>query len=368
MADEAQNVSRDWRHVASLDPRNRKRQRLAISLIGLAMLVLIGILVAGYTVIFVLPSRQVVARVGEVEYTRGDMMTLMRVKQKTIEALGGQFAAGTDIFLTLQLIVENEIVAQAAPRFGITVSDALIDAQIRGLLARSGQVSLLEMSDQAEREFRERYNRLLNSIQLSEKEHRALVRRGLLRELFKEFIGESVPLLAEHVRLHRVIGSLEEEADIMRVKLKDALDGVDDPETRRSIFKEIARELSQDTQEVLRRGGDLGWVPRGVNLDYEDSFFDLEVGELSDPVQKIDDPTDYYFFMVSERAPARELSPASRDALKVRALQDWLNEERKNYDVWSKFDSFIYNWMIEQLKLTSSSTPEGRTSDNPLGF
>ena len=76
----------------------------------------------------------------------------------------------------------------------------------------------------------------------------------------------------------------------------------------------------------------------------------------------------YYFFMVSERAPARELSPASRDALKVRALQDWLNEERKNYDVWSKFDSYIYNWMIEQLQLTTSSTPEARTSDNPLGF
>ena len=73
-----------------------------------------------------------------------------------------------------------------------------------------------------------------------------------------------------------------------------------------------------------------------------------------------------YFFIVSERAEARELDPEDLDALKTAALQTWINEQRAKFDVYSNFDSEIYAWMLEQLGL-SAAPQEEEEPQQPLG-
>ncbi|MCH8062951.1 MAG: hypothetical protein IH861_10660 [Chloroflexi bacterium] len=112
-------------------------------------------------------------------------------------------------------------------------------------------------------------------------------------------------------------------------------------------------------------------MPEGIIPDYDDIIFGssynspLEIGKLSDPVRNQDDSQQLFIFMVSERNAARELSPASKDALKTRALTDWLNDQRADYDVYAVMNSDIYNWVIKQLGISSTITPTP-APPNPL--
>ena len=372
MVDEARKVPSKRarigrRHSVSQSPQDRRKRRLALAVIGLFLLIITGVLVAGYVFIFVLPPRQLVVRVDNTEYTRGDMVKLLRVTQKRIETLGGRFDLGTDIFRELQNLIEIEIIAQSAPRYGVTVSAEEIDAGISDLLLPGVDPAAQASSLDLQREFRERYKQFLNEIQLDEGEFRDLIRRSILREKFRQFIGESVPNVTEQVHLHRIIVSVEDEVDIMLVKYKDLSSDSTDAEALQEAFKLVVREFSRDFPEIVRQGGDLGWVPRGRYTDNEDSFFDLQVGELSDPVRSTEDERQIFFFMISERELARELDLQNKEILKTRALQDWINEERGNHDVFAVFNSEIYDWIVDQLQITSSRTPVPQ-ADSPFGL
>ena len=225
-------VRRDRRHRA-VERRDLRKQRLAFALIGLSLLIIAGIIVAGYVITFVLPPRQVVVRVDDVEYTRADIVKLLRARQRGIEYLGDQLNAGTDIIRAVQLLVENEIIARSAPKFGISVSDKEVDAERRRLLALGTDQSSGQDSDQAQREFKERYKAYLTTIQMDDAAHRQLIENGLLREKLRQYLGESVPLVTEQVRLHRIVMSPEDKIEVMRAKFNEAVGDTTAPERLR---------------------------------------------------------------------------------------------------------------------------------------
>ena len=336
----------------------RRRQRLAVAIVGALVLIVTGILVTGYVIFFVFPHRQQAIRVNDVSYTRGDVVKILRLRQATTQASGGQFDPSEDVFVALQLIIENEIIAQTAPRLGISTTRQQIDDRIRSIMAPSEFESLGKDEAQIDREFRERYRNYLNTTQVSESEHRDLVRKAILREKVRQLIGDQVPVIAEQGHVHRIVMAQEDEVDIMQTKLQDAISDDKSPENIQAAFEAVFREFSRDTQ-TIRDKGDLGWLPLGVYEEYERSFFDLEVGELSTAVPNRDNRSQIIFFMVSERSGTRALDPASVDILKTGALQEWLNEERANHDIDSAFDSTNYAWMVEQLRISARviSTP-----------
>jgi parvulin-like peptidyl-prolyl isomerase len=368
VVEEAREIPRgrvDRRRLMAQRPENPRARRVAIGIISFLVVLVLGLLVAGYVVVFVRPPSELVVRVNEVTYSRGDMVKLLRVRQQGVEFLGGKFNAGTDIFQALQQIVENEIIAQAAPRLGLSVSDAEVDRDIRSLLSSS---PVGKTDDQLEKEFRERFGSYLNQIQISESENRDHVRRALLRARLQQYVGESVPSVAEQVHVYRLVVDPTDELDIIRTRYEDAKGVSSDPITLARAFMEIVREFSRDDPEIIRRGGDLGWMPKGVLKDYDYLFFDRPAGELSEETSDVANlQGQLLLFMVSERQDARVVDRRGLEALKSNALQGWLNQERKNNDVYSVFDSEIYDWMIKQLRLTTTSTPEPQTS-SPFGL
>ncbi len=326
-------------------------------IIGAMLVALAGVVVAGYVIIFVLPPQQLIVRVNDVSYSRGDMVKLLRLRQRTMELSDSQgMRTSDDVFEALQLIVENEVIAQAAPSDGIAVSREEIDNAIRNSMAPTENESIGKSSDQIEREYRERYRQFLNQSQVSEAEHRDLVRKAILREKYRQFLSDKVPAVAAQVYLHRIALGPNDEIDIMQTKLADLIGDNKSPEHIREVVRVIAREFSSDP-ETYQSAGELGWAPLGIYEDYESKFWDLELGKISDPTPNVDNPQSIYFFIVSERSESREVSRRNRESLKTRALQEWVNAERRNHDVYAKFNSDIYSWFIEQVRISSSITP-----------
>ena len=56
----------------------KKRQRLIISSMTISVLIVIFVFVIGYIIAFVMPPRQLVVRVNDIEYTRGDVLSKRR--------------------------------------------------------------------------------------------------------------------------------------------------------------------------------------------------------------------------------------------------------------------------------------------------
>ncbi len=345
----------DRRRAVVQQPRFRLRQKITFITLALSIAAILGIFIVGYIIAFVLPPRELVVRVNDVEYHRGDLVELVRINQKTAEFFGGTFDASSSVFESLQMIVEKEIILQSAPSHGITVSEAEVDAQIDSVMRPSSNFESGKSDEQIDRETRERYSSYLNTIQIDESTHRDIVRRTMARERFRQYIGDSVPFVAEQVRVHRLIMPALGEIDIMKVKFEDATRDAKTPQDLAVAYSKVVREFSSDTPATLRRGGDLGWIAEGVIPEYERDFFYLEPGEISEPVKNKENANQAIFFMISERHMAQELSAGVRDELKTRALQEWVNKERKNYEVYAVFNSDIYSWIFKQLRLSSTA-------------
>ena len=363
----SRTARRDWRLQASERPEDLRRQRLLLAVASVLVLGIAGILIAGFVIVFVLPTKEDVVRVNDARYSRGDMVKIVRVSQTAANLIGQTFDATNDIFAILQRLVENEIIAQTAPGMGITVTEEEVYADVRLSLEPRGSAAVGKDAGQIQREFQERYGSYLNTIQMSESEHRKLVRQRLLRIRFRQFVGDTVPTVNEHVHLYRLAMPGTGEVAIMETKFKDAVGDSTDPEPLRLAFKELSKEFSQDGDTVLRNGGEIGWVPRDIFPRMEHAFFGLQPGELSEPTPNVDNVQQLFFFMISERDLARKVAPGHLERLKEEALQNWLNNERGEHDIFVTFNQEIYFWMIEQLGITSKVTPVPQP-DGPPGF
>ena len=248
--------------------------------------------------------------------------------------------AGADPFEMLEALTNELLIRIAAPQYVDEVSPEDIDQELR-------RIARGESETISESEFKEWYRQLLNEIDLSDSEYREYVATGLLANRFHEYLAERVPTVAEQVHLHAILLETYEDAEEIRARWEAGED-----------FADLAREVSVDEQSG-EKGGDLGWLPRGVLVPgFDQVVFSLTIGEVSEPRAYVSDPTSteifYYLLMVSERADAREVDEDSLQILKAGVLEDWLLAEIKLHEVdWrglkNGFDDYTYRWI--QLEL-----------------
>ena len=351
MSNSSKNQYTDKRHVAAQDPKIKKRNKfLYIGILSITIM-FTQVLSTGYILRYVVPQEKVIVQVGESKFKRSDMLKMLRVKQKNAEMIGSTIKSSEEIFKALQNMIENEIIDQVAPSLGISVSQDQLDIYIRDVFMPKYDSDESPDPVQIEREFREIFNNYLNSVGLTENEYRKFTRWSMLREQMRQFVGESVPTVAEQVYLHRLMVMPDDEIDIMKKKFNDGVP-----------FEYIVREFSKDNEEVIRRGGEIGWVPKGIFPEYDYIIFDLEPNLLSLESQSIKNPPLLYFFMVSEKDPARKIAIAELEQLKTKALNDWLNTKRKEFNVKATFNSEVHGWLSKQLQVSSLEKPEEKKS------
>ena len=67
--------------------------------VGVAIFLILAVFAVGYVIAFVLPPRELVVRVNDVKYTRGDLVELVRIKQRGAEFAGGSIDSSTNLTL-----------------------------------------------------------------------------------------------------------------------------------------------------------------------------------------------------------------------------------------------------------------------------
>ncbi len=161
-------------------------------------------------------------------------------------------------------------------------------------------------------------NVLSEQVGIDEARYREIIQTSLLREKVQEAIGAEAPTEAEQARARHILVETEEEAQQVVGRLEAGED-----------FGELAQELSLDTFSGAE-GGDLGFVTRGRFVEpVDEAVFSLPIGEISTPIQ-----SDFGWHIVEVlEKEVRELSPADYSRSQTLAYQDWLTEARAAADI-----------------------------------
>ncbi len=213
----------------------------------------------------------------------------------------GRAAAGADASdcpgVTLDVLIEQLVVEQAAGAAGVSVTDAEVAATLEKI---SGDLDGSEA-----------LAAWLEQNLYTEDQFRAALRRDLLRAKMAQQVTAQIDDRAEQVHAREILVADEVSAQTLLEKIQDGAD-----------FATLATAYSLDASS-RPAGGDLGWFPRGLLTvpEVEAAAFNLQPGELSEVIHSA---LGYHIVEVLERQPARPLTPGALQALRERTFALWL--------------------------------------------
>ena len=243
-----------------------------------------------------------------------------------------------DVHATMTTITEEELIRQAAQRYGIEVNPGEIDALLREM-ARGENETI------SESEFEAWYRNILNETKLSDAEYRDWLAVILLADRINDILVESVPTAAEQVHLYIIVLPSPEDAEEALARIEEGED-----------FSELARELSID-EETAEQGGDAGWWPwgGGLHLNVQYYAFTLEIGEVSDITILDEDAGTSAICMITEKQSVREIEEDKLETIKSGVFEQWLYNEKETADIqWfsldgGAFDTYTMQWISLQV-------------------
>jgi parvulin-like peptidyl-prolyl isomerase len=205
----------------------------------------------------------------------------------------------------LDLLIENELIRQAAVARGISVSEEQIDAEVTAVVEEFGQ---------------EYFDSWLQTNYYTLDEFREETRLGLLTDQLLPQVLDAVPTSAEQVHARHILVNSEGEAETVLTRLQNGED-----------FAALAAEYSVDVT-TKDQGGDLGWFPRGGLLvpEVEDAAFSLQVNEVSGVIASA---WGYHIVQTLEFDPNREIDQETQQRLRQEAVQRWLESLRGAADI-----------------------------------
>ena len=260
---------------------------------------------------------KVIATVNGVEIRAGKVYEVAALNLLNLEAQGRSLSEDQERNLRmsiLELIVNDELLAQEAESLGLTVDEAEIDAQIQAVRDQHGTAAafdavLAETGMTVEGFRAEVARRLLskefvkgiaNGVKVTEDEARSVYDE--LPERFSE--GESVEVRQILIR------SLRGDPDARRTAARERAEEAHARAVAGEDFALLAKEYSQAPNAA--DGGLVSHFPRGVMVpQFEEVAFSLAPGEISDVFE-----TDYGYNVIlltdrkePTRIPFAEVKP-----------------------------------------------------------
>ena len=205
---------------------------------------------------------------------------------------------------SLQVVVADELLYQAARTAGIKVGAAEIDAGVKDFKAKVGS--------------EENYKNFMHESGMTETDVRNEIERNLQTESFRKSLLTGKHVTDEQAKsfyegnkeMFRVPEQVHAQFILLKVTEKDpesiradAKKRAEDAARRAASgedFAALAKEFSQDT--TASKGGDIGFFPRGVMFPkFEEVAFSLKAGQTS-PV--FETPKGFNVLKVLEKKPA----------------------------------------------------------------
>jgi len=272
-----------------------------------------------------------------------DVMRFLNQQEANKAASSSSNSAVTAKTYTLdeavQVIEYDELLQQAAPGLGISISEDDLQAKLKSIILPTDAPE-----DLAEDQFLKYYNAVLKAQNISDKEFRALVTGDLLRPKLQDYLKAQVPKSAEQVHAQ---GMLVDKSMVTNVadRLVFTVDSL----------AQVAQETSLQSNSQTS-GGDLGWLIKGVvGTKFDDVVFNLEPGVLSQPIDDETGQTTNGVWLVSvlEKASDKALDDSQVTSFATVAYSKWfkqqLQEGLDSKKVVNKLDDSIRTWATEYM-------------------
>ena len=280
-----------------------------------------------------------ILEVNDVSVSQSEYTSILKSQRLYAQSYGGSFNPGVAPYELMQNLAQNELIRQAAPREGLSVTEREIEAEILRRLVPGAEGQPIE--GQVRRDYEAAVSNYLSTTQLSFDTYKSLVEIDLMRNQLRERLGRDIQLVQPHAEVHMI-----QIADIaVTDQVESALNASD------ADFAKIALQFSVD-QESRANGGRLGWIPRTAHLRYDDFLFGLDVGELSQPIQAEDG--EYYVVRLTRRI---DVETAELHAIKV-------PDVRTARDVRDQLEAARF----EDLSAEISTDPDLRAARGSLGI
>jgi parvulin-like peptidyl-prolyl isomerase len=338
------------RRESSRATRERVHQRWAFAIGGGLVLVIVSILAFGVYQEFYQPPRAWAGSVRNVEFTMGDLVKRIRVLQQ----LTGQVDLSTVPFEYLRNLLDAEVLRQASPGLGITLTDADIDEALKAQFYPQPEPEQQADPGQLDREFQNNYQVFLTITGLSKQDYRVIVEEQLalagLRAALAPSEDPQEQVEVEWIRVDRESGISAEE-------VRNRLENQD--------FTTVANDVGIP-QGFADANGYVGWVPRQTFPELDELLYGdeergtepLPVGEISDPVFTVN---GIYIIRKLSGPEEQPLTEPMRNKLSLELVVDWQRQQliRGSEAGWVKvkFDSKWYAWVAEQVRISARPLP-----------
>ncbi|CAI8018252.1 hypothetical protein GBAR_LOCUS11047 [Geodia barretti] len=344
------DIAQAARNRRRLDSR---RQRIAIVVGAVLILVIVGVVLAGVFQQFILPPRVMAGEVRNEQFSMGDLVERIRVLQGINRYQGGQVDFSRIPFQLLTDLLHAEILRQAAPGLGIEITDEQIDDAIKGQFRPEPEPGQDVSDAQLDAEFDNTYTNFLTQVNLTNDTYHRIMEERLHQSSLFGIMLANLPEEAPQVEIQAVTLSLNSTASPEGVRERLVL-GQD--------FASVAREISGSD-------GYIGWVPEGAFPEFDRYLFGetdiaedgsetrkpatLELGEISPPIY-----VDESIFIIQAIGGPETQEVDSRMLFQMASalVEKWKDDQlqRGSEDGWVKinFDSNRYAWVTDQVRLT----------------
>ena len=344
------------RKETSKATRERQHQRMAFAIGGGLVLVIIGILAFGVYQEFYKPPRVWAGSVRDVKFTMGDLVERIRVLQGLTP--DGRIDLSTVPFEYLTDLLDAEVLRQASPGLGITLTDEDIDEALKSRFYPQVTPGQEAEPGQLDEEFKSNYLIFLARTGLTDQDYRVIVEEQLARAYLSASLSQSIQDPQEQVEVEWI--RLESDTGISVQEVGDRLELQD--------LATVANDVGSP-RGYADANGYVGWVPRHAFPDLDGLLYGdeekgtepLAVGEISEPkfttrgifiVRKLSGP---------EEQPITEIM---RNTLTVELVLEWQAQQRKRGgdEGWlkMKFDSKWYAWVADQVQISAPRLPPGQ--------
>ena len=309
--------------------RHEHRQQMITLAAGLGVIVVVlGILAYGYLATYYFPPRQAAVRVNDRVFNMTYVADLLRI----VSSGGGSTAASMADQMP-KVVQDNELARAGAAAEGVTATDQDVEQQLRSYFAPILPTPE-EEPDAAKREtaFQKAYADYLKRIKISDQFFREIIKTDLLKQKLRDKL---TPASAEQVHLMAIMVSSLDKTKPVKADLDAGKD-----------FSTVARQYSEHSSKD--QGGDLGWIPRGVqDSKIDDVAFSLAPGAVSDAFR-----TSLGFWVIKtvDKETDRPLSDDNKQALNLKVLDDWLGKQREHNRVESYWNKDKSQWLQNQFK------------------
>ena len=253
-------------------------------------------------------AQQPVATVNGTPIPADKVYSVYQMNKQMLQQRGRELNANDDQALkaqSLEVVIADELLYQAASAKGVTASPAEIAAAIKQLKTRVG-------SDEAYKKFlaesglteADVHKEVERNIQTEAYGKSLVAGKGVSEEQAKKFYDENAPKgmfnVPEQVHVQYIlVKATEKDPESVRIDAKKRAEEAAKRAAAGEDFTALAKQYSQDS--TAARGGDIGLFPRGVMFPkFEEIAFSGKPGEVS-PV--FETPKGFNVMKILEKKP-----------------------------------------------------------------